>query len=217
MLELRVDLARIKAVWPWLAEAKHVWLSLLIIVLALLVAIRPGASEPLIRLTGLILQLFGIGTVIWGISETRAVFGYSPIFSKTKSWLQRFPLVRRDIVLAASGTALSAIGGKARAHGTFGAGDNPTVEARLDAVEKNIGAIHDRITATQKEMDEEIHRAADALKREEQTRREEDAAIGKMLEATGTGGVHISAIGASWLFVGIVLSTAAAEIAALLR
>jgi len=38
-----------------------------------------------------------------------------------------------------------------------------------------------------------------------------------MLEATGTGGVHISAIGASWLFVGIILSTAAPEIAEFLK
>jgi hypothetical protein len=34
----------------------------------------------------------------------------------------------------------------------------------------------------------------------------------KKLEATGTGGIHISAIGASWLFVGVILSTAAVEI-----
>jgi hypothetical protein len=37
------------------------------------------------------------------------------------------------------------------------------------------------------------------------------------LEASGTGGVHISAIGASWLFVGVILSTAAIEIAELLK
>jgi hypothetical protein len=33
-----------------------------------------------------------------------------------------------------------------------------------------------------------------------------------MLEATATGGVHISAMGAVWLFVGVTLSTAGIEI-----
>ncbi len=55
------------------------------------------------------------------------------------------------------------------------------------------------------------------MKREEQVRQAEDNAIRMKLEATGTGGVHISAIGASWLFAGIILSTAATEIASLLK
>jgi len=212
-----VDRSRLKAVWPWLVEGKFVWLSLLVNAIALLIAIRPGAGEPLIRLTGLLLQILGIGTVIWGISETRALFGYPPLIAKAKSWLQRFPLLRRNIVLAASGAAVATAGGKARAYGISGPGDNPTVESRLNALEKNVLAIHQRITETQREIDEEIHRTTDALKQEEEARRREDTEIRKTLEATGTGGVHISAIGASWLFVGITLSTASTEIAALLK
>ena len=66
-------------------------------------------------------------------------------------------------------------------------------------------------------MDAEFRKAADALRDEQQTRQTEDQAILKKLEATGTGGVHISAIGASWLFVGVVLSTAGIEIAEWLK
>ena len=77
-------------------------------------------------------------------------------------------------------------------------------------------AIHERISQTQAEMDQEFQKTADALKREGQSRVAEDIAIREKLEATGTGGVHISAIGASWLFVGVILSTASVEIAALI-
>lgn len=77
--------------------------------------------------------------------------------------------------------------------------------------------IHDRITGTEEEMDEEFRKAAEALKSEETARQAEDRALYERLEATGTGGVHISAIGASWLFVGVVLSTAAPEILAFLK
>ena len=106
---------------------------------------------------------------------------------------------------------------KARAYGTHGAGENPTIDARLEALEKNITSIHERITQAQNEMDAEFQKAANALKHEEQLRQSEDNEIRKKLEATGTGGVHISAIGAAWLFVGVILSTAAIEIAELLK
>jgi hypothetical protein len=212
-----INTSRIKAIWLWLAEAQYTWLSALVICVALAIALRPHTTEPVIRLTGLFLQLLGIGTVIWGISETRSIFGHPSLASKAKSWLSRFPLLRRNIVLGAACISSSSTFGKARGYVTHGLGENPTIETRVEALEKNVISIHDRISQTQKEMDEEFQKTIDALKREEQSRQTEDDAIREKLEVTGTGGVHISAIGASWLFVGVILSTAAIEIAQLLK
>lgn len=202
---------------PWLAEGKYVWIATGANLLALVIALRPGASEPLIRLSGLALQVLGIATVIWGISETRALFGHPSITTKAKAWLQRFPLRNRNVVVGVAGIACGTSVGTARGFGTHGAGPNPTLDARIDALEKNVTAIHDRITAAQKEMDAGLQKAGADLKGEAQIRQTEDAEIRSKLEATGTGGVHISAIGASWLFVGVVLSTAAPELAQLLK
>jgi len=210
-------MSQIKQLWLWLVEARFAWLALGVIAAALIVALRPHTPEPVIRLTGLVLQLLGIGTLIWGISETRALFGHPSFAAKTKSWLERFPLRRRNIVIGIAATCLGADTFKARGYGTEGPGPNPTIETRLDALERNISRIHERITGTQEEMDEEFRKTAEALKNEEQTRRAEDNAIHEKLEATGTGGVHISAIGASWLFVGVVLSTASVELAGYLK
>jgi hypothetical protein len=66
-------------------------------------------------------------------------------------------------------------------------------------------------------MDEEFRKTAEVIKSEAHTREAEDRILHKKLEATGIGGVHISAIGALWLFVGVVLSTAALEISNLLK
>ncbi|MGD0233387.1 MAG: hypothetical protein ABSC55_02500 [Syntrophorhabdales bacterium] len=212
-----INAFRLKTLWPWLVEARYAWLSLAVISLALVVSLRPHTTEPVIRLTGLALQLVGIGTVMWGISETRALFGHPSFASKARAWLVRFPLLRRNVVLTVGSLTTSAALGKARLYGTQGPGVNPTIESRLDALEKNVTSIHERISQTQKEMDEEFEKTTGALMREEQLRQAEDNAIREKLEATGTGGVHISAIGASWLFVGVILSTAAPEIAALLK
>lgn len=212
-----ITLSRLKAIWPWLAEARYAWLSLAVILVALVISLRPHTSESIIRLTGLALQIFGIATVIWGISETRALFGHPSFTSKAKAWLARFPLLHRNVVIGAAAVSLSAMGGQARGYGTHGAGLNPTVQSRLDALERNVTAIHERITQTQTEMDQRFQKSADALKHEEQSRSAEDNAIRAKLEATGTGGVHISAIGASWLLVGVILSTASVEIATLIK
>ncbi|MBT0964248.1 hypothetical protein [Denitromonas iodatirespirans] len=212
-----VNTSRIRALWTWLVEARFAWLALGVIAVALAVSLRPHTTEPVIRLTGLILQVLGIGTVIWGISETRALFGHPSFAAKAKSWFGRFPLLRRNVVAAAAATSIGVDTCRARAYTTHGPGPNPTLDSRVDALEKNVDLIHERISSTEREMDEEFRKAGEALRNEEKARQIEDTVIREKLEATGTGGVHISAIGASWLFVGVVLSTAGVEIAELLK
>lgn len=212
------SMSRMRALWPWLTEARYAWLAAGVILVALVISLRPHTPEPVIRLTGLFLQVLGIGTVIWGISETRALFGHPSFASKAKSWLERFPLLRGKFILAAGAGSIGLSTCKARRHHTHGpTGPNPTIEARLESLERNIVLIHERISDTEKEMDEEFGKATEALKNEEQARQAEDNLLHKKLEATGTGGVHIAAIGASWLFVGVILSTAGMEIAEFLK
>ena len=206
----------IKALLPWLAEARYVWLALAVSAVALVVAVRPGTSEPVIRLTGLALQILGIGTVAWGISETRALSGHKPLFAVARGWVERFPLRSRSIVITVAGAASVTSSGCVRGHLTYGPPPNPTVNDRLDALEKNIGALHDRVGANQKELDEEVSKLRSSVSEETSRREQEDHASRKLIEMTATGGVHISAIGAVWLFVGVILSTAGVEIAAAL-
>lgn len=211
-----MNITRVKALLPWLAEARYVWLALVVSIAALVIALRPGTTEPVIRLTGLVLQILGIGTVAWGISETRALYGHKPLFAVARGWVERFPLRNRNIVFSAAGSASLVLTGRARAHLTHGTPPNPTVNDRLDALEKNIEALHERIGATQKEIDDEISKLKISVSDEARQREQEDQGNLKLVEMTATGGVHISAIGAVWLFVGVVLSTAAVEIASAL-
>jgi len=204
---------RIRAFGPWLAEAKYVWFAVITTILAGAIALRPDSSEPLIRLTGLTLQILGIGTVVWGIAETRTFFAHKPILEAAKSWFGRSPLRKRQIVFGAAAGAISTATANLRGHVTHGAGANPTIDTRLIALEKNIGALHDRITATEHEFDEQLRKSKDELAAEAAARQSEVEQIRKMLETTATGGVHITAIGATWLFIGVVLSTAAPELA----
>lgn len=208
--------SRLRTIWQWLAEARYAFLSMAIIFVALVISLRPHTTEPVIRLTGLVLQLLGIATVIWGIYETRALFGHPSFAIKTKAWLSRFPLLRRKDVIVEMSATLPGLTGKFRGY-VLHKPKEPTIEGHLEALEKNITLLYEGIIQTQNKMDEEFKEITNALKREEHSRQVEDSTIREKLEATGIGGVHISAIGASWLFVGIILITAAIEIAEFLK
>ena len=124
-----VSTFRIRALWSWLMEARFVWLTLGVIAVALTVALRTHTPEPVIRLTGLILQLLGLCTIIWGIYETRALFCHPSFASKAKLWFGRFPLLKKNIVLSATGCSMGVAMGKIRGHITHGPGQ--TLETRI--------------------------------------------------------------------------------------
>lgn len=208
-----ITASHVKQWWPWLAFGV---IFVVIGAAVLIVAFWPNKLEPVIRLTGLVFQLLGIGTVIWGISETRALFGHSSFAAKAKTWFTRLLFRRKNNIILSGTPSVAAVNSKG-GDVTHGTAPNPTIESRLDSLERNISLIHERISGTKKEMNEKFRKTAEALRNEKQTRQTKDNAIGKKLEATGTGGVHISAIGALWLFVGVVLSTASVEIAELLQ
>lgn len=208
---------QLRAIWQWFADIRYVLLAFAVIGMALVVSLRPNTSEAIIRLTGLVLQLLGILTVAWGISETRALFGYLSLARKIRTWLTKFPLLSRKPISMTLDANVLSLTGNVRPYVRHGSGENPTVETRIEALERNITLIHERINGVYQEVDKSIRNVTDEIKHEEETRRAENLAIRERLEAAGTGGVHISAIGASWLFVGVTLSTAAPEIASLIK
>lgn len=92
-----------------------------------------------------------------------------------------------------------------------------TIEERVEAFEKSLALTNEKIDSAKKYLDQKITKTIATIKQEEQTRAAEDLHIHKKIEATSTGGVHISLIGAIWLFVGVTLSTASPEISGWLK
>jgi hypothetical protein len=88
-----------------------------------------------------------------------------------------------------------------------------TIEARVEALEKNIEHVHERINGAQREIDGVASELRHNLGQEQQTRIEEQRRLWDRLEVTETGGLHLSSIGAIWLAIGVTMSTAAPELA----
>lgn len=206
-----------KTVLKWLTEPMYVWITVAVVVTALVFSLRPGTTETTIRFTGLLLQVLGVLTVIWGIYQIRALFGYPPIRQKIKAWIRRFPYPRhRETVRA--GHAIH-IGYELGADHYFihGPATNPTTEMRLDALDKNVQTINERISTIGKEIEHRIEGLGQDIRKERDMRSAQNQQVHRKLEDTGTGGVHISAMGAVWLLFGATMSTAASEIACFLR
>lgn len=201
------------ALMSWLAEAHNFWLAVVVVVAPILFLARKGVTEPEIRISGLFLQILGIGTVAWGIRETRVLFGRPDIFSLSREWIRRFPVYGGRVMTGSINITLPAPSVQASGYPSAIKGPNATIEARVEALEKNVKDINDRINQTQTEIDEKVRVQRRALEEEQQTRAKEDRDLRAKLEATETGGLHISAMGALWLFVGVMLSTAAPELA----
>lgn len=197
----------LKAIGRWLWEARIVWFGLLVLAIAVLVPFTLGVTERGFRVSGLVLQVLGIGTVAKGLRDTRSLFGHPPFTRVAKEWLARFPLYGRARTIHGSAAAAAAavLSGRLRVWMPVNPGD--PLEIRVVALMRNTERLRDELYHLQGEV--ESHRAAyeEALRRESDHRTEGDRRIDAKLEEVHTGGVYLSLLGVVWLLVGVTFAT----------
>lgn len=221
LLFLRDRYSSIRAILRWVGEAKSPLIAAVVIIMAMAASvlakrIAPGAPEVVIRHTGLALLLLGTATVIWGVIKTREDFQLPSFRNVFGQWFRRCPWLPQHGVIGAAGATARCQMGTANAYGTYGVGDQPTIESIAEALIKNVEILHQRINGVTNDLDNKIREVNVTIEREQQAREEVAREIRRELLETATGGLHISAMGASWLMVGSILGTAAPELAKML-
>lgn len=206
----------LKSIWIWVKKANYLWLALSAVTLSIFY-INLNSTEQAVRISGLILQLLGIATVAWGIKETREQFGHPSLLTQGVQWLLDFPPYGGKVVTCSMHGILAGATGNARAHTLHPINPNSSIEERLNSIEKNISLINNRITQAESETDRKTSEISEGLKTEKLTRENSVKEINTKIESTSTGGLHISAIGALWLFAGVTLSTIPNEILSYLK
>lgn len=205
--------AWLKALYSWLAEARLVWLALLLVAPAVIVSLREGASEWEIRIAGLVLQLFGLGTVAHGVHKTRKLFGRPSTMASLRGWATRFPRWRRSVVLAAGTAVVQARAYAPRIWVWSSVEPGAPIEAQIKALSQNVEHLKVHMNQTEDAIDAGLRKQSDALGREEQARANSDSALQQRLELAQTGGLEITFVGVIWLAVGVILATIAPDIA----
>lgn len=197
-------------------EPRHFWLCVSVFLVAAFVVSRGDGAEPVVRITGMCLQLLGLGTVVWGIVKTRDFFGMVSPYRAFIEWLARFPL-RARVVTGSARISGPGAGFFGRGYSSCPIDPSAPVEARTTALEKNVSIIHESIINLQAEFDHTTQRLNEQQDSEQQHRRALATELREHLKSYGTNGLHVSAIGAAWVFLGTLFSTASVEIAAFLN
>ncbi len=189
---------------------------LFVLVVALRVSFHPGTSEIEVRVSGLVLQLFGVGTVAYGLRTTRKMFGRPKPVTSLRAWLSRFPLWGQKPVTATA-TFWGEGSWSGRGHTWSKVDPESSIEARVGALTRNTEQLNTRLVAAENRLDSQVREHADALRREQQVRAEHDDALQAKLEAAETGGLYISLMGVICLFFGLLLTSVPKEIVQLFR
>jgi hypothetical protein len=203
----------VRSLFRWIVEPRTFWLCTFVVVASVVVSLSGEISETKIRIIGLFLQLCGIGTVAWGLRETRKLFGYPGFVEHLWEWIKRFPRFKPKPSHSYVNATLPMIKVNSRGHSWQNSAPDATIEERLQAVEANLLNVNQRLIQVHQRIDHETRRITSELSEEQRLREEEDEEIRRKLSLSQTGGLSISAMGLVWLFWGIIMSTASTEIA----
>jgi hypothetical protein len=202
--------ARLLLAWTWRAIVLFSGPLLSVVLLAVGAAIP---SEVGLRVVGFVLQVFGVGIVLIGISDTRAKFKAPTFWAQTRRLFADFPLGRRPTAVVSIATAggIAMVG--ARARGWFGVQEDASFEQRIAAIEMNLTNLGKELSATQRENDDRARAHSEEIKRERSEREAEDRAIHEKIKESETSGLHLNWSGVWWLFFGTACSTFPGELA----
>lgn len=206
---------RAREIAGWLAEPRLFWTTIAIVVAAIGLAIRPGATEFEVRLIAAALQLLGVIEVSVGIRDTRRLFGRPGIVEYTRDWWKRFPTGSKTLHVGTGHVVLQPLEANLRGTALRFPGADAPVEERLAALEHNLGESAKRLDRTEADINRVAQEHRERLDNESRLRAEADAANRKLVEVTQTGGLALSTAGAVWLVLGIVLGAFPEEIAGL--
>lgn len=162
---------------------------------------------------GLFLQLSGVATVVWGLRETRQLFGYPTLFQHAIDWAKRFPRYKPSPISGEGKATLPAFTCEGSGYIWESFSREVAIEKRVAAIERNLKCVDERLNKVQGRLHYETNRITSELHKERLRREEEDINTRRQLELSQTGGLGISAVGFIWLSMGLILSTASQEIA----
>jgi hypothetical protein len=153
----------------------------------------------------------GVVLVVRDIRDTRKHFDRPSIPTRIVRWLGRFPLRKRAQIIAVGQAALTITGfGTAHVSTTAASSD---LEARVQALEKNVGYLHARITEKEDRLRKELAAFHEEHAREQRGLREANVTLRRQVEELSAGGIDFKYMGVVWFVLGEAVTTFSAEVA----
>ena len=204
------------AAWAW-AGLKAAFPYAILVLVPCAIFILPieirDCKEAAIRLVGLLLQLVAIALVICQLRDRLKLFGKPLLFSSVRDHLRRFPSWHsKKFNLAVSfPRAEIKVSDSLKVRHIL----NSSLESRVEALEGEVEDLRSNVRGVERSVKrhaEESRKSLQAMQ-EENTRRHEG--LERLVDDSAVGGMRLEWVVASYLLVGIVLATAAPELALL--
>jgi hypothetical protein len=171
-------------------------------------------AERQIRLSGMMLQLLGVLTLLIGLRDTRNVFADQPTaWEAIKQWWHgrpRFGPQGVTVNVEAAQFVLSP--GRVRMSVT--AGPNTPIERRIELLEQNHERLVKEVDGLHSNLEEQKRDQTKALETERKERLEGDQTVKTQLKSAIAEGIPLELIGVGFFALGIAAGTASPEIAA---
>jgi hypothetical protein len=214
------DIAKyVGALGIWIGSFRRIWLAIAVPcgVLALLY-LYPLDWGDRFRYCGLVLQLLGVGTVIYLLRDKSATFGRLGFLAYFRERFAALPKFRPTIkTISASGVSSTSASGFAHGFVWHNLISSASPEERITILEKNVETLRTNLDLHAQKYRLVDQRLQTELSAERQSRIASVASVEQRLERFGASGIHIEAAGLFWLVLGIILATVPVELVNLLR
>jgi hypothetical protein len=202
--------------WPVLGAAAKVawpaWVTALGVVGAAVLAAAIGwlcsaGPEDVVQYAGFILDVLGISTVWYGLTESRRRFKRPSLRASISKW---FGLVagafgqRRNQAFLEASLSMS---GSLSAVLTKGSRAPVTVEERLIALEQGVRELKAETTAAAEGLRQDVSTLRRELQQERNEREAGDKRAWQEIEDLAVGGFPLQAVGLFWTVAGILLTS----------
>lgn len=207
----------IGSVAAWITwDFRYFWVTVIPIASAYVFVTQGTSSELALRAAGVCMEILGIATVAWGIRETRQLFDKPTAIDHIWLWLGRFPRYQKHTIVSVEAASMTLTGGNVGVSMWLKPGPNADTNRRISALEANLDHVRAELQSATVGLQQKIEEHEIALADERTDRTDNHDRIETKLEASETGGLHISAMGLCWLLTGIPLTVFPNEIAMLL-
>jgi len=210
--------------WWLVVEPKQFWPTLLplfggfifccFIPVGIFNGLIPDDSlETRFRLTGLVLELLGIITVVIGVNATLKLFDVDGLCKTILKWFKRFPKFVENARTTVGSISATTENATASFFGTTSLAPNSSIENRVAFLEEQLKQVHLQVYGNRIHFENECKSLSDALSAESDKRKTGDKQSHYDLKAFAVEDVYIEVMGVVWLIFGAISATASKELA----
>lgn len=204
----------IKRKWMIAMHNKLLWWNLLLIFCTWVVVFgypAPSGADLRLRMWAMFLQLVGVITVWWDLTDAAKAFKRDGVLKRTVAWLRALFGVPVTAVIQLSGP-LGNVSASASSGGRIQSPLGEGMEGRVAALEANVVSLKADVTGAYAHANAKASELQEKITQESQARTHEHATLRRSLEDLAVGNYTNLLFGVVWLGAGVCLSSLAPEI-----